>query len=268
VLDHVGAGPRGPFLLGQRDRFLGRARQVGLGQGRAGRGCAARGCASGFVPHRRRDRRQRHAEGARELVGPARVRLREIQRAVLGVARLEVRCLREPREFALGWLAFVSLLELRRAGAQVGGDRFAAGGEQAHHLAADALDLETMPVVPGGPFQAEPMGEGFLQVLGDDRGHRADVLVVADRIGCPPFPVGGCPSGVDDLGVDVQLHVAVPGGVLQPVRHGQVGLVPLAGLPAMDSRVVGAGAGVAGFALEVIEADVDGLPDHVVDLGD
>jgi len=36
----------------------------------------------------------------------------------------------------------------------------------------------------------------------------------------------------------------------------------------VDAGVVGAGAGVAGLALEVFEADVDGLPDHVVDLGD
>ena len=66
----------------------------------------------------------------------------------------------------------------------------------------------------------------------------------------------------------MQLHVAVAGGVLQPVRHGQVGLVPLAGLPAVDPGVVGAGAGVAGLALEVAEPGVHGLPDHVVDLGD
>jgi len=31
-----------------------------------------------------------------------------------------------------------------------------------------------------GPFQAEPAGEGFFQVLGDDRGDGADVLVVAE----------------------------------------------------------------------------------------
>jgi hypothetical protein len=55
--------------------------------------------------------------------------------------------------------------------------------------------------------------------------------------------------------------------VLQPVRHGQVGLVPLAGLPAVDAGAVGAGAGVPGLALEVVEAGVHGLPDHVVDLG-
>ena len=111
-------------------------------------------------------------------------------------------------------------------------------------------------------------GEGFLQVLGDDRGDRADVLVVAQGVRGPPFPVGGRPGDVGDLGVDVQLHVAVAGGVLQPVRHGQVGLVPLAGLPAVHPGVVGAGAGVAGLALEVAEPGVHGLPDHVVDLAD
>ena len=66
----------------------------------------------------------------------------------------------------------------------------------------------------------------------------------------------------------MQLHVAVPGGVLQPVRHRQVGFVPLAGLPAVHPGAVGAGAGVAGFALEVAEPGVHGLPDHVVDLAD
>jgi hypothetical protein len=88
------------------------------------------------------------------------VRLREIQHAVLRVARLEVRRLREVREFALGWRASVSLLEPRRADAQVLGDRFAAGGEQAHHVAADAFNLEAVAVVAGGPFQAEPLSEG------------------------------------------------------------------------------------------------------------
>ena len=125
-----------------------------------------------------------------------------------------------------------------------------------------------MPVVTRGPLQAEPGREGLFQVLGDDRGDRADVLVVAEGIRGPPFPAGGGPGDMGDLGVDVQLHVAVPGGVLQPLRHGQVGFVPLAGLPAVDAGVVGAGAGVAGFALEVFESGVHGLPDHVIDLGD
>ena len=66
----------------------------------------------------------------------------------------------------------------------------------------------------------------------------------------------------------MQLHVAVAGGVLQPVRYGQVGFVPLAGLAAVDAGAVGAGAGVAGFPLEVFEPGVHGLPDHVVDLAD
>ena len=84
VLDDIRAGPGALFLLGQRDRLLRRARQLefrealGFCAGRV-RGRAA-GCA---VPHRRRDRGQAHAEGPRELVRPARVRLREIQRAVL-----------------------------------------------------------------------------------------------------------------------------------------------------------------------------------------
>ena len=239
---------------------------VGTAAVRAARARAR--AAAPAVPDRRRDRRQRDAEGARELVRPARVRLREIQRAVLRVARLEVRCLREVRELALGRRAAVPLLEPRRAAAQVRGDRRAARGEHAHHRAADALDLEAVAVVAGGPFQAEPGGEGFFQVLGDDRRDRADVLVVAERVRGPPFAVGAGPGDVGDLGVDVQLHVAVAGGVLQPVRHRQVRLVPLAGLPAVHPGAVGAGAGVAGFPLEVAEPGVDGLPDHLVDLAD
>ena len=105
-------------------------------------------------------------------------------------------------------------------------------------------------------------------MLGDDRGDGADVLVVAQGVRGAPFPVGSGLGDVGDLGVDVQLHVAVAGGVLQPVRHGQVGLVPLAGLPPVHPGVVRAGAGVAGFPLEVAEPGVHGLPDHVIDLGD
>ena len=172
------------------------------------------------------------------------------------------------REFALGRRAAVPLLEPRRAVTQVGGDGLTPGGEHAHHRAGDALDLEAVAVVAGGPFQAEPGGEGLFQVLGDDRGDRADVLVVAEGVRRPPFPVGGGLGGVGDLGVDVQLHVAVAGGVLQPVRHHQVGLAPLAGFAAVDPGAVGAGAGVAGLALEVAEPGLDGLPDHVVDFAD
>ena len=269
VLDDIRAGPGALFLLGQRDRLLRRARQLefrealGFCAGRV-RGRAA-GCG---VPHRRRDRGQAHAEGPRELVRPARVRLREIQRAVLRVARLEVGRLRELREFALRRRAAVALLEPRGAGAQVGGDRLPAGGEQAHHLPGDALDLESVAVISGGPFQAEPGGERFLQVLRDDRGDGADVLVVTEGVRGAPFPVDAGFGDVGDLGVDVQLHVTVPGGVLQPVRHGQVRLVPLAGLPAVDPGAVGSGPRVAGLALEVGEPGPDGLPDHVIDLGD
>jgi hypothetical protein len=170
------------------------------------------------------------------------------------------------RELALGRLAAVPLLEPRRAGAQIRGDRRVAGGEHAHHRAGNALDLKPVAIVPRGPFQAESGSEGFFQVLGDDRGDGADVLVVPQGVRRPPVPVGRCPGGVGDLGMDVQLHVAVAGGVLQPVRHRQVRLVPLAGLPAMDPCVVGAGTGVARLPLEVFEAGVHGFTDHVVDL--
>jgi hypothetical protein len=200
-------------------------------------GCAA-GCA---VPHRRRDGRQAHANCARELFRPARVQLREIKRPLFRGACLEVGRLREPCEFALGRLASVLLLELRGAGTQVGGDGLAAGGEHAHHGAADALDLEAVAVIARGPLEAEPAGERFFEVLGDDRADGADVLVVAQGIRGAPFPVGGGLGDVGDLGVDVQLHVPVAGGVLQPVRHGQIGLVPLAGLAAMYPGVVRAG---------------------------
>jgi hypothetical protein len=63
----------------------------------------------------------------------------------------------------------------------------------------------------------------------------------------------------------MQLHVTVTRSVLQPVRHHQVGLPPLAGLTAVHPLVVRAGSCVAGLALEVAEACVDGLPDHRVD---
>jgi enoyl-CoA hydratase/carnithine racemase len=128
-----------------------------------------------------------------------------------------------------------------------------------------AQGLEAVPVVAGGPFQAEPSGEGLFQMLGDDRG---DVLVVTERVRGPPFAVGGRFSDVGDLEVDVQLHVPVARGVLQPVRHREIRFVSLAGLPAMHPGVVGAGAGVPSLALEVAEPGIDGLPDHLVDLGD
>ena len=103
----------------------------------------------------------------------------------------------------------------------------------AHHLAGDALDLEAVAVVARHPLHAEAARQRLLQVLGCDRRHGADVLVVAERVRGAPLAVGGGSGDVGDLGVDVQLHVAVAGGVLQPVRHRQVGLVPLAGLPAV-----------------------------------
>jgi hypothetical protein len=165
------------------------------------------------VPDRRRDRRQAHVERPRELVRPSRADLRDIQRAVLGFACLEVGRLREMRQLTLRRRAAVLLLEPRSAGTQVRGDGLAARREHAHHLPADALDLEAMAVIARDPFQAEPRGEGFFQVLGDDRGHRADVLVVAQRVRRAPFPVGAGLGHVGDLGVDVQLHVAVAGGV-------------------------------------------------------
>ena len=268
VLDHIRPGKGALFSLRERDRLL--RSLAHLHRARTGRAARMRGRAARtrVVPHRRRDRLQAHAEAAREQVRPARVRLRQIQRAGLGRARGEVRRLRQPRQLALGGRAAVLLLEPRRAGPQVRGDRLAAGGEQPHHLPGDAGDLEAVPVIAGLPRQPEPAGQRLLQVLGDDRGDRADVLVVAQGIRCPPLPVDAGPGDVGDLGVDVQLHVAVPGGVLQPVRDRQVGLVPLAGLPAIDPLVMRPGAGIARLPLEVVKSRSHGLPDHRVDLGD
>ena len=97
---------------------------------------------------------------------------------------------------------------------------------------------------------------------------RTDVLVVAEGVRGTPLPVLRCPGDVGNLGVDVQLHVPVPGCVLQPVRHREVGLVPLTGLATVDPRVVGAGAGVARLLLQVGEPGMGGGVDHLVDLGD
>src|ERR1017187_2584505 len=82
-------------------------------------------------------------------------------------------------------LAPVPLLKPRGVRAQVSGDRLAAGGEHAHHRAADALDLEAVAVIARDPFHAEPAGERFFQVLGDDRANRADMLGVAQGIWGP-----------------------------------------------------------------------------------
>jgi hypothetical protein len=196
---------------GQRHRLSRRPAQLELDKLRAGifRATRVRGAAGVGVPHRRGDRRERDAESLRELVRPPCVQLRLVERAFLALARAEVRCLRELRDLALRRRAPVPPLELGRAGAQVRGDGLPARGEQAHHLSADALDLEPVPVVAGDPVQAEPGSEGFLEVLGGDRGDRADVLVVAERVWGSPLPVDGRAGDVGDLGVDVQLHVAV-----------------------------------------------------------
>src|SRR5690348_14385657 len=100
--------------------------------------------------------------------------VRKARGTSLGFARGEVGGLRELRELALGRRAAVLLLEPRGAGAQVFGDGLAAGGEQPHHLPRDTRDLEAVAVVAGGPLQPEPLGEGFLEVLGDDRGDGSD----------------------------------------------------------------------------------------------
>ena len=237
-------------------RLLRGAGQLQLVRDRA-RASRARARASRAVrvPHRRRDRRERDAERARELVRPA---LRAAARSparlpcALRVAKFDAcaSCASSRCDGARPYRCSNRAARSRRS-AVIDSRR---EENSAHHLPADALDLEPVPVVAGRPLQAEPAGQRLLQVLGGDRADRADVLVVAEGVRGPPLPVVAGPGDVGDLGVDVQLHVAVPGGVLQPVRHRQVRLVPLAGLPAVDPRVVRAGAGVAGLPLEVVEA--------------
>jgi hypothetical protein len=137
-----------------------------------------------------------------------------------------------------------------------------------HHLPADALDLVPVAVVAQHPADPEPGGEGFLEVLGCDRADRAGMLGVAVGVRGAPLAVGLGAGDVGDLGMDVQLHVTVPAGVLQPVRHHQVRLPPLPCLPAVHAVRVGAGAGVAGLPLEVPEPSADSGPDHGVHLAD
>ena len=72
VLDQVRAGPRALFLLRQRDRLLRRARQLELRQNRGFRAGRVRGRAAGCaMPHRRRDRRQAHAEASARACPPS-----------------------------------------------------------------------------------------------------------------------------------------------------------------------------------------------------
>ena len=109
--------------------------------------------------------------------------------ASLACAGGEVRRLRELRELALGGLAAVPGRELARTLAQIRADLIAAGGEQAHHLPGDPLDLVPVAVLARHPLQPEPRGQGLFEVLGHDRADGADVLVVAVGVRCPPFPV-------------------------------------------------------------------------------
>ena len=250
VLNQVRARPGALLLLGQGERLLSGAAQRQCFLARSGRlRLVVRRVAGGCVPDRGSDRGERDAERPRELVGPARVQLLGVERAFLAPARGEVRRLRELRQLPLRRGATVTLLEPRGAAAQVRGDRLAARGEHAHHLPADAFDLEAVAVIAGRPLKPEPPGEGFLEVLRGHRADRSDVLVVTEGVRGAPLPVFGCPGGVGDLRVDVQLHVAIPGRVLQPVRDREVGLVPLTRLAPVDPRVVGAGTGVARLLL-------------------
>ena len=74
VLDHIRAGPGALVQLRQRDRLLRGPVHLKLTGDRAGilRPARTRACVSpALVPDRRRDRRQAHAERARERVRPA-----------------------------------------------------------------------------------------------------------------------------------------------------------------------------------------------------
>jgi hypothetical protein len=119
------------------------------GRARPGLACACLRVPA--VPYRWRDRRQAHAERVRELVCPPCVGLRDVECAVLGFACLEVGRLREMCQLTLRRRAAVLRLEPRRAGAQVRADGLAASGEHAHHVTADALDLEPVAVIGFGP---------------------------------------------------------------------------------------------------------------------
>ena len=248
VLDQVGAGPGALVLLGQRDGLLRRAAELELAGDRAARArvCAWR-CRRRATPTARPTPGSRRACARACPPSPCAAPARSSAPCLaLRVLKFDA-CARCASSRWDGLRPYCSSNRAARTRRSCG-DRRAARGEHAHHLPGDAPDLEPVPVITRGPLQAEPARQRLLQVLGHDRGHRADMLVVAQRVRRPPFAVGCRPGGVGDLGVDVQLHVAVPGGVLQPVRHRQVRLAPLAGLPAVDSRAVGAGAGVAGLA--------------------
>jgi len=116
-------------------------------------------------------------------------------------------------------------------------------------------------------------------VVGDRVAQFGILVVVEQEVPVGPAALPGARVGVQGAaheqavwpdGVDAE-EVAVGqrtagftglGGVV--VRADQVGIVPLAGLPAVNPGVVRAGAGVARLALEVFEAGVHGLPDHLV----
>ena len=270
VLDHVRAGPGALLLLRQRDRLLRRAGQLQLG---GHRGCPRRACAGlrGWL-------RLCQTDGATDASGTPRVRASLSAQPACTCARSSVPCL-ALRVLKLDACARCASSRWDGARPYRCSNRAARARrsavidsrrEENRRIISPLMPVISKPWPSSRAVHSRPnrRGEGFFQVLGDDRGDRADVLVVAQRVRGPPFPVGAGPGDVGDLGVDVQLHVAVAGGVLQPVRHRQVGLVPLAGLPAVDPGAVGAGAGVAGLPLEVAEPGVHGLPDHVVDLGD
>jgi hypothetical protein len=110
VPDQVGPGERGLLPLDSCQRLLRRPRgfqprQPSSWRARRGAGLAP-AC---FAPHRRRDRRQRDAEGAAQPVRPPGVQRGEVKRRrVLARPRGVVRRLRELRQLALGRLASVA----------------------------------------------------------------------------------------------------------------------------------------------------------------
>jgi hypothetical protein len=130
--------------------------------------------------------------------------------------------------------------------------------------AADAADLEPVPVVARDPLQPEPGAERFLEVLGGDRADGADVLVVAEAVRRPTFAVEAdaatcaiCEWTYRRRGRCAALRAPPPGP-----PHG-TGRSPGSCPACCATR-----SGCSGLPLEELKAGVEGLPDRGVNLGD